>query len=129
PRPAFALYVPVYRAGASLNTVAERRAAFIAVTNSIFGTQEFFDRAFLAQPGQLEMSVFDGEIARANLTYQSPGQGDSLSFERTDQMTFRGSTWMIGWNRGRDFGPMSRTPGAWAVGGVELVSLLLAGII
>ena len=129
PFTAFALFVPVYRAGATLNTVAERRAAFIAVTNSMFGTKEFFDRAFLAQPGQLEMSVFDGTAAGANLMYRSAGQSSSPSFERTDQMTFGGTTWTIGWNRGRDFGPISRTPGAWVVGGVELVSLLLAGII
>ncbi len=129
PRTAFALYVPVYRAGAPLNTVAERRAAFTAVTNTIFGTKEFFDRAFMFQLGQLAISVFDGEPTGANLMYQSASQSSSPSYERTEQMTFGGATWTIGWNRGRDFGPVSRAPSAWAVGGVELVSLLLAGLI
>jgi signal transduction histidine kinase len=129
PRTAFGLYVPVYRAGAPLNTVAERRAAFIAVTNTIFGTKEFFDRAFMFQLGPLDISVFDGKLPGANLMYQSASQSSSPSFERTEQMTFGGATWTIGWNRGRDFGPVSRAPSAWAVGGVELVSLLLAGLI
>jgi signal transduction histidine kinase len=127
PRSAFALYVPVYRAGAPLNTVAERRAAFRATVNSIFGTKEFFDHAFLSQPGQLEMSVFDGKPEGQNLMYQSGGSSPQ-NFERTDQMTFAGTTWTIRWNRGRDFGSFSRTPSAWAVACAELVSLLLAGL-
>src|SRR6266853_1656095 len=129
PSTAFALYVPVYKAGAPLNTVAERRAAFIAVTNTIFETKEFFDRAFMFQPGQLEISVFDGKSPGANLMYRSAGQSSSPSFEHTEQMTFGGGTWTIGGSRGPDFGPVSRAPSAWAVGGAELVSLLLAGLI
>ena len=75
------------------------------------------------------MSVFDGTLEAANLIYQSARQGSSSGFERTEQMTFGGATWTIGWNRGRAFGPVSRAPSAWAVGSVELASLLLAGIL
>jgi signal transduction histidine kinase len=127
--PAFALYVPVYRAGVPLNSVAQRRAAFIAVTNAIFGATEFFNRAFMLQSGQLDVSVFDGPMERASLLYQSPDRSLPSSFERAEQMTFGDTTWSIGWNRGPAFGPSSRAPSAWAVMGAELVSLLLAGLV
>src|ERR1700676_85584 len=61
--------------------------------------------------------------------YQSATQNSLASFERTEQMTVGGTTWTIGWNRGRNFGPISRAPSAWAVGCVELVSLLFAGLV
>jgi signal transduction histidine kinase len=51
------------------------------------------------------------------------------TYERTTELKFADATWKVGWNRAPAFGGASRSLAMWAVGGVELVSLLLAGLV
>ena len=129
-RAALALYVPVYQAGAALDTVDERRSAFRAVVTTLFTTKEFFDGAFASVRGQLTVNVFDGASNRSQWLYSSTHQKPSARpFERTTQITLADTNWTIEWDRGSSFGPVNRAPAVWVVGLVGLASLLLAALL
>jgi signal transduction histidine kinase len=129
-RNALALYVPVYQAGAALDTVDERRAAFRAAVLTVFTSKEFFDSAFVSVKGQLTMNIFDGYPNRYQWVYTSTAQTPSARpFERTTQITLANTTWTIGWDRGPSFNSESRAPAVWAAGSVGLVSVLLAALL
>src|SRR5713101_1263515 len=129
-RAALALYVPVYQAGAALDTVDERRSAFRAAVTTVFTTKEFFDSAFGSVRGQLTVNVFDGAPNRSQWMYSSTGQRPSARpFERTTQIRLANTSWTIGWDRGSSFNPVSRAPAGWAIGSVGLACLLLAALL
>jgi signal transduction histidine kinase len=110
--------------------VEQRRSALKALVASTFDIQEFFDSAFAPYAGQVTVSLLDGPSGSLPPLYTSNHQPrPAASFEQSTRLTFAGSTWTIGWNRGPSFGPISRAPAALAVGCVALVSLLLAGLI
>ena len=126
----FMLYVPVYRLGAPLYTVEERRAALKAVVGAAFTAKELLDAALSPSGRELAVDVFDGSLDNSNRVYGSVKQSfTTQSFVRTAQMKLAGATWIMGWNRGAGFRGISRAPAAWATAGLELVCLLLAGLI
>jgi signal transduction histidine kinase len=129
-RAGFILYVPVFRPGAAIRTVEERRTALKAMVAAAFTAKELFDAALRPSGQRLAVDVFDGTPEQSNWVYGSQGQNlQHRSFERAAQMKLAGANWTMGWNRGSGFEVVSRAPAAWAAAGVELVSLLLAGLI
>jgi two-component system sensor histidine kinase/response regulator len=127
---AFVLFTPVYRPGAILDSMAERRAALKAVIGTALTVQEFFDSVFAQAIGQLKIDVFDGPANQENWVYGSTRTGYSAQpFERKTEITMAGRTWTLGWNRGPGFVAVSRAPAAWAAACSALVSFLLAGLV
>jgi signal transduction histidine kinase/DNA-binding response OmpR family regulator len=124
------LYVPIYRAGAKVDTVEHRRAAFRGLVGTTFSTNEFFDPAARMAGGRVEMTVYAGTGRDALLAYSSTGDiAGPREFERTTQLHLAGSTWVVGWNRGAAFAASSRKPALWAGGCALLVSVLLAALL
>jgi PAS domain S-box-containing protein len=63
PQPGFLLYVPTFRSGQPLDTVAQRRAAFLGIAYSPFRAREFiFTRSIQQQLDHsgMALEVFDG---------------------------------------------------------------------
>ena len=125
----FLLLVPVYRLGAKLETVADRRAAIQSWVDVAFTSRSFFDGAMTDLPGQLDIDVYDNVMDKDHWMYGSKKfEGQVGPYERTTQAVIAGNTWILGWKRGPQFGPISRVPSVLAAGCTAAVSLLFAGL-
>jgi signal transduction histidine kinase/CheY-like chemotaxis protein/integral membrane sensor domain MASE1 len=125
------LFVPVYMDGASLTTVAERRAAFIGWAAIAFAPDALLKSALASVQDVISLSAYDDAAAPENLMFRSQPASPAgrLRFERTTKLELSGSTWSMGWNRTPRFPSLSKTPSAWAAGSTALLSLLLAGLV
>jgi signal transduction histidine kinase len=133
------LFYPVFRAGAPVSTVEQRRQALIAWVAFAFHTEPFFTLAMRDTHG-LEMQALDGPAG--NLMFQFPSSSGppsappsdppsrlSGSFERTTTMAVAGNNWVLRWRRNSKFPSPSKTASAWVAGCSGLLSLLLAGLV
>jgi signal transduction histidine kinase/CheY-like chemotaxis protein len=127
---AFMLYVPVYRLGSPLDTVEQRRDALRAYVGASFMIEELLKAALAPLQKQLTADVFDGPASPASWVYGSDGGTEPpKAFEHMSAVELEASTWFVGWNRGTNFGPLSRAPATWAGGCAGLVSLVLACLV
>jgi signal transduction histidine kinase len=129
------LFYPVFRAGAPVGTLEQRRKALSAWVAFAFHTEPFFTLAMRDTHG-LEMQALDGPAG--NLMFQFPSSsgppsgppsGLSGSFERTTTMAVASNTWVLRWRRNAKFPSPSKTASAWVAGCSGLLSLLLAGLV
>jgi signal transduction histidine kinase/CheY-like chemotaxis protein/integral membrane sensor domain MASE1 len=125
------LFVPVYTDGASLTTVAQRRAAFVGWAATAFTANALFKSALASVQDVISLSAYDDAATPENLMFRSQAASPArrLRFERTTKLELSGSTWSLGWNRTPQFPSLSKTPSAWAAGSTALLSLLLAGLV
>ncbi len=124
------LMFPIYRPGAPIATVEERRAALIGWATVVFSADAFFRSALLESAGMFTLRVYDGAMQPGNLLFASgPVPPDVRPFERTERMELAGNTWLLGWRRTPRFPLLSKTPSAWIAGCTGLLSLLLAGLV
>ncbi|HEX5227798.1 MAG TPA: CHASE domain-containing protein [Bryobacteraceae bacterium] len=124
------LFVPVYRDGAPVANVGERRSAFIGWVSIAFATDALFDSALSGVQGLIDLNAFDADVAPDNLMFASRhARGANARFERITKFDLEGSAWSLGWNRTPRFPLLSKTPSAWAAGSTALLSLLLAGLV
>jgi signal transduction histidine kinase/integral membrane sensor domain MASE1 len=121
------LFVPVYRAGAGVATVSERRSALLAWVVLAFTADVFFPSA--QGDDRLVLQAFDNETVSQNLMFSSDNGPARRKFERTTTMALDGVRWTLGWDRTAKFPAVSKTPAAWAAGCTALLSLLLAGLV
>ncbi len=63
-RSGFLYFLPVYRTGAPVDTVAEREAAFLGLAYMPIVLEGALDGVFSATEGHLDFEVFDGEVPR-----------------------------------------------------------------
>ncbi|HEY1242329.1 MAG TPA: CHASE domain-containing protein [Bryobacteraceae bacterium] len=125
------LFVPVYREGAGLNTIADRRRALIAWVSVVFRADTFFSTALAELDGELGLRVYDGDRAASGHLFfptSAPG-GRPPRSERTTHLTLGGNTWTLAWSRLPGFPYVSRTPSAWAAGCTAMLSLFLACLV
>jgi len=89
-----AVYRPVYRVGASVDTVEERRAALVGFAIAVFRLGTLVERALSADEREgLEIALVDeGAAPHEAVLYQSRGDFDAL----------RGSDWLR-WETGFEF--------------------------
>ena len=128
-------FFPVYRAGASLATVAERRGAMVAWVALSAHADRFFQNVLQGTQGAVTLSAFDGPPEQPNLifTSESPDSSEENAaapkFARVTQLKLLGNTWTLGWNKTAAFPAVSKTPSSWVAGCTALLSLLLAGLV
>ncbi|MCX5761432.1 MAG: CHASE domain-containing protein, partial [Gemmatimonadetes bacterium] len=127
-RPGFLLYLPVYRLGASLNTTAERRAAFQAWVYAPFVTHQFVASVVGDQNGELELELFEkGPLDVAHRLYSAGGDGTPVpTFALTGKLRLAGEEFTLGWNRGRGHAPARQGPLSWIGALFALVTALVA---
>jgi len=124
------LMFPVFRAGAPIRTLAERRNAFVNWVVVSFSADAFFQAALRPAQGALTLAAFDGVVDSGNLMFSTdpagPGAGQ---FARTTQLQLADNVWTLGWNSTSKFPYSSKSPSAWLAGCTALLSLLLAGLV
>ncbi|OFZ17960.1 MAG: hypothetical protein A2X94_08695 [Bdellovibrionales bacterium GWB1_55_8] len=85
-QPGFLLYVPVYREGAPIRTVAERRAAFLGHVYSPFRAHDLFNALFSGQHPPVGFKIYSGsEINEDKLLYSLPRESER--FIKTSGLT------------------------------------------
>jgi signal transduction histidine kinase/CheY-like chemotaxis protein len=124
------LIVPVYKDGAPVRTVAERRVAFIAWVATAFTSQALFQSALSGVQNLIDLNAYDSEAKPENLMFASQAKRPhKMKFERVTRLDLAGGTWSLAWNRTPRFPSLSKTPSAWAAGSTAMLSLLLAGLV
>jgi PAS domain S-box-containing protein len=103
-RPGFLLYLPVYRKGAPVMTVPERRAALKAWVYVPFVIDEFMQGILGSRSKKLELCFFEHDhLDRDHLLFASTiGGVEPPAFERTTLLELAGQKFTLGWNRGPD---------------------------
>ena len=124
------LFVPVYKDGAALGTIAQRRAAFIGWVSIAFAADALFRSALAGIQDLIDLDAYDNVAAPENLLFASQAKrAANPRFERVTRLEMAGNAWSLGWNRTPRFPSLSKTPSAWAAGSTALLSLLLAGLV
>jgi signal transduction histidine kinase len=146
PRPGFLLLVPRYAKGATPTDPLTRSKTLVGWIYAPIVASEFFSAALdsVASPGQVELTVLDGEGAldagaeTTRFTADSssgvvplfstdPGLSSrSDSYETT--LTLAQRRLRALWRKGRTFASTTDSTHAWALGAGALISLLVASI-
>jgi PAS domain S-box-containing protein len=107
--PGFVMYEPVYRRGAKLDTLAQRRANFLGWVDAPFRMAEFLEHALPNALQNMDMEIFDGRLSsKASLMFDSDGllRMDDTSgspFHNIQPLVFGGHTWILSLHAGPDY--------------------------
>ncbi|MEP7354564.1 MAG: CHASE domain-containing protein [Acidobacteriota bacterium] len=124
----FALFVPVYQAGAARITVEERRAGLRAWVLFAIRADDFFQTILKAIDNQVSLTVFDTNRTSDSVSFSQDGN-PAGPFERTKDIELAGSSWTLGFSRAAHFPNVSPWPSIWAAACAGLLSLLMAGLV
>ena len=105
-KPGCLIYLPVYRKGASVNSVAERRANAIGWVRAAFRVGDLMSTLYGEQSPGLVVRVHDGaDTSSASLMYRSDSPGDGgadndeaiahARFRAQEYVTLAGHTWTV----------------------------------
>ncbi len=128
----FLIYMPVYRKGSDISSVAARREALSGFVYSPFRIHDFLAGVLPAEPSDIDFRVLDGpEQEGATLIYDSreataPGaQAPSPRFTDTRMIEIDGQKWLLGFSSTAALERVSgRKFAYYALGGGLLISLL-----
>lgn len=126
------LYVPLYRPGLPLASVAERRAAHVGWVYAQVFPEVFLAGVMAPMSDKLRLHFFEaGELSRDRLLYASdPSAGAELpAFEQVTELTLAGQPFRLGWTRGPSFPPLGRAGVPLVPATMSLATLLLAGLV
>lgn len=127
------LYVPLYRTGAPLTTVRERRAALRGWVYAQVFPDVFLDGVLGPLGEKLRLHFFEaGGLTPDKLLYatKEPGAGKALPrFEQVTQLTLAGETFQLGWRRGPRFPAVDLASARGVAASLALATLLLAGLV
>ena len=93
--PDFVLYIPVYRAGASTETVEQRRRALIGFVFGPFRLEQVVPHIMMATTSSVAFSIHDGAGDAAPLIYQSAAGAEASRFSSTETLQVAGRNWAI----------------------------------
>ncbi len=124
------LFIPVYREGAPLATVEDRRHALVAWVSVVFAADPFFRSALGELQSMMDLRVYDDEANRTGqMFFHALPEGQAPPAERTSRLEVGGRTWALVWTRLANFPYLSRTPSAWVAACTALLSLLLSSVV
>ncbi len=125
----FLLLRPLYRRGVPLETVSQKRAAFLGWVYAPFIANLVMDNLTASQGGSLNIEIFDGTASDEDqLIYASAGSvSDSHSgYQVTKTLPFLEQAWTLVWKSTPAFDAGVRTRESWLVlSGGLLLSMLL----
>ncbi|HEY5619089.1 MAG TPA: CHASE domain-containing protein [Vicinamibacterales bacterium] len=94
PSEGFILYVPIYRTGASIQTVDERRRALVGFVFSPFHSVAFF-KNIVGDTPSVAFEVYDGVMPQpAALLHRSTRDTDVLQYQSTQLVHVAGREWL-----------------------------------
>lgn len=135
-RPAFVMYLPIYRSGQPLQTLADRRTALRGFVTSGFFVEEVMQSIFgKGTELDIDFQIFDGTTTeRDQLLYDEPTENDSWNnyksqFTKTIPLTNDEHTWTLRIQTLPKFDAATRkqVPDFILLGGL-FISVLLAGL-
>ena len=131
PQPGFVLYLPVYRPGAPLGTVAERRSALRAWIYAPVVIADFMREALEQQHSALQVYIFEpGPPEAAPLLYSTEKPGPTWpAFKRKLPLNLPGKSFSAGWNPGPEYQPADLSATVWASLGLAFGTLLLGALV
>jgi PAS domain S-box-containing protein len=105
-KPGCLIYLPVYRKGASINSVADRRASALGWVRAAFRVGDLMSTLYGEQSPGLVVQVHDGaDMGAASLMYRSDSAGDGgvasdeqiahARFQAQEYVTLAGHTWTV----------------------------------
>lgn len=101
PQTGFVLYLPVYRKGAPLQTVEDRRSALVGFVFSPFQTQNLMEGILDPERSGIDFEIYDGtEVMKDSMIYRSNPRliADSSKkppFSKTISLALAGRSWTI----------------------------------
>lgn len=126
------MYVPVYRNGATIDTVEQRRAALIGWAYSPYRMKDLLEGILanwdVHKTRRVHLQIYDGlEVKANNHLYDSHAGSHTtdLLFHQRRTINFNGQHWLLTLHAGEAVAPISYAS-AWATlaGGIVLSSLL-----
>lgn len=125
-RPGFLLYLAYYKPNMALNSIEDRRKAFLGWIYAPFITEELFAETLASRSPEISFSIFDGDSTTAERIYPSSPQ-PRQSFQHVSHHTLGQRTFTIGWNRSAEFKSAHDSTVAWVAFAGAIFSLLMAG--
>jgi PAS domain S-box-containing protein len=103
PRPGCLIYLPVYRRGAAIDSVAQRRASAIGWVRAAFRVDDLMSTLYGEQSPGLVVRLHDGaDTGAASLMYRSDDGGvpsdeaiAGARFQTQEYLTLAGHTWTV----------------------------------
>lgn len=93
-QPGFLIYLPVYRNRVPLQTLAQRREALVGWVYSPFRAHDLMDRILADPRRDVEVEIYDGEIAPDRLLYRSESASRLARHTVDLPMAVAGHTWV-----------------------------------
>jgi signal transduction histidine kinase/CheY-like chemotaxis protein len=93
--PDFVLYIPVYRAGVSTETVEQRRRALIGFVFGPFRLEQVLPHIMMATAPSVAFNIHEGAGDAAALIYQSAAGIQASRFSSTETLQVAGRNWAI----------------------------------
>ncbi len=127
-RSGFLMYLPVYKKGAALNTVEERRSAHLAWVYAPFIAEEFFDGIFGRGLGPIRFNAYSREASPDKPDYGRP-LDQNQKFDRETVIEIAGQPYTMGWINAQEYSMQEHLSTAWIASFAALISLLLSGLV
>lgn len=103
-RPGFLIYVPIYKNGSRLNTIKDRKAAFIGFIYAPVIFEKFIDSAMKVFERDVSVVVPSFKMGQQELSGTSPSQLFKKSkFVVKDKINLAGEEFEIVWKKGDEF--------------------------
>jgi two-component sensor histidine kinase/CHASE1-domain containing sensor protein len=101
----FLIYMPVYRGGAIPRTLEARREALLGFVYSPFRADDLMRGIFgSTEPPRLNVDIYDGAVAPANLLHSSPGgRAEPSSFSAMRTLDVAGRRWTLDYSTRPEF--------------------------
>jgi len=130
-RPGFLLYLPVYRRGAALGTIEQRRSAFVAWVYAPLVTEQFLKGLLGRRAGIISLAIYEpGPVDAKHLLYSSDTGGALRQpFRQQHTLTLAGQTFTLGWNPGQEFRPTDISVAVWTALSMTFGTLFLAAFV
>lgn len=137
--PGFVMYVPLFRRDAPLDTVAQRRAAFVGWVDAPFRMKSLMTHVFPEGVHDVDFEIYDGsEMTQESLLYDSTDDraldiSVASGLHLTKTISFGGHHWTLAIRGLSDYGAAALRQKTQLVGAVgtllsALLSLLLFGV-
>jgi signal transduction histidine kinase/CheY-like chemotaxis protein/integral membrane sensor domain MASE1 len=132
-RPGFLMFYPMYYAGAQIETVQERRMAFVGWSYAPFITEEFLNGIVGSRKGQIQFDIYDSPQLKAkHLVYNSQNKDlndRGSTYAHISKLKVTNQTFSFGWNYGDHFQKHETASATIAAASLALGSCLLVVIV
>jgi signal transduction histidine kinase/CheY-like chemotaxis protein/integral membrane sensor domain MASE1 len=127
--PGFLIFVPVYRPGAPMQTLAQRRAALEAWVYASIVPETFLNGILGTEASLIKLDAFDSHQPSAEHIIYHSGKAPANRFDLTTQLELAEHTFTLGWSRNGDYLTAADSPSAWLGFSFAVLPLALAGLV